>query len=103
MLKLQASNGKIDLKANNGSIAFGKDVEPYIEITEQERKQPLPNKYSWYAVENGKFVIKSREPSAEEKAADEAEAKRKAEYVSPEQRIKELENALDALLSGRVE
>lgn len=82
-------------------IAFNKDIEPYIEITEEARKQPLPNKYSWYAVENNKFVIKSRTPTAEEKAKDEAEAKRRAEYVSTEQRIKELEDALDALISGR--
>lgn len=82
-------------------IAFNKDIEPYIEITEEARKQPLPNKYSWYAVENNKFVIKSRTPTAEEKARDEAEAKRRAEYVSPEQRIKELEDAIDALISGR--
>lgn len=82
-------------------IAFNKDIEPYIEITEEARKQPLPNKYSWYAVENNKFVIKSRTPTAEEKARDEAEAKRRAECVSTEQRIKELEDALDALISGR--
>ena len=82
-------------------IAFNKDIEPYIEITEEARKQPLPNKYSWYAVENNQFVIKSRTPTAEEKARDEAEAKRRAEYVSPEQRIKELEDALEALISGR--
>lgn len=82
-------------------IAFNKDIEPYIEITEEARKQPLPNKYSWYAVENNKFVIKSRTPTAEEKAKDEAEVRRRAEYVSPEQRIKELEDALDALISGR--
>ena len=94
---------KVNYDETGKVIAFGKDVEPYIEITEAERKQPLPNRYSWYAVENGKFVIKAREPSAEEKAADEAEAKRKAEYVSPEQRIKELEDALDALLSGRTQ
>lgn len=84
-------------------IAFNKDIEPYIEITEEARKQPLPNKYSWYAVENNKFVIKSRTPTAEEKARDEAEAKRRAEYKSPEQRIKELEDALDALIGGRTE
>lgn len=82
-------------------IAFNKDIEPYIEITEEARKQPLPNKYSWYAVENNKFVIKSRTPTAEEKAKDEAEARRRAEYKAPEQRIKELEDALDALISGR--
>ena len=82
-------------------IAFNKDIEPYIEITEEARKQPLPNKYSWYAVENNKFIIKSRTPTAEEKAKDEADAKCRAEYKAPEQRIKELEDALDALLSGR--
>ena len=82
-------------------IAFNKDIEPYIEITEEARKQPLPNKYSWYAVENNKFVIKSRTPTAEEKAKAAAEAKRRAEYKAPEQRIKELEDALDALISGR--
>ena len=94
---------KVNYDDTGKVIAFDKEMEPYIEITEAERKQPLPNKYSWYAVDNGKFIIKSREPSAEEKAADEAEAKRKAEYVSPEQRIKELEDALDALLSGRTQ
>ena len=93
---------KVNYNPETGKvIAFGKDTEPYIEITEQQRKQPLQNKYSWYAVEDGKFVIKSRTPTAEEKAKDEAEAKRRAEYVSPEQRIKELEDAMDALLSGR--
>ena len=93
---------KVNYDSKTGKvIAFGKDIEPYIEITEEARKQPLPNKYSWYAVENNQFVIKSRTPTAEEKARDEAEAKRRAEYVSPEQRIKELEDALDALISGR--
>ena len=93
---------KVNYDSKTGKvIAFGKDIEPYIEITEEARKQPLPNKYSWYAVENNKFVIKSRTPTAEEKAKDEAEAKRRAEYVSPEQRIKELEDALEALISGR--
>lgn len=58
-------------------ISFGKDTKPYIEITEAERKQPLPNKYSYYAVENGKFVIKQREITAEEKAKDAETAKNK--------------------------
>ena len=94
---------KVNYDSKTGKVvAFNKDTEPYIEITEQERKQPLPNKYSWYAVEDGKFVIKSRTPTAEEKAKDEAEAKRRAEYVSPEQRIKDLEDAMDVLLSGRM-
>ena len=33
-------------KVTGKVIAFGKDIAPYIEITEKERKQPLPNKYA---------------------------------------------------------
>ena len=51
-------------------ISFGKDTKPYIEITEQERKQPLPDKYSYYDVVNGKFTIKRRNPTKEELEAD---------------------------------
>lgn len=51
-------------------IGFNKDTKPYIEITEAERKQPLPDKYSYYAVENGKFVVKQRTITDEEKARD---------------------------------
>lgn len=51
-------------------IAFNKDVLPYIEITEEERKQPLPNKYSYYAVVDGKFTIATREPTEAEATAD---------------------------------
>lgn len=58
-------------------IAFGKDLAPYIEITEEERRQPLPDKYSHYAVVNGKFTVVSREPTVEEKAKDAAQAKAK--------------------------
>ena len=63
------------IKANYDSktgkvVAFNKDIEPYIEITEQERKQPLPDKYSYYAVESGKFCIKRRTPTEEELARD---------------------------------
>lgn len=53
-------------------ISFGKDTQPYIEITEQERKQPLPDRYSYYAVVDGKFTIKRRTPTVEEVKADEA-------------------------------
>ena len=53
-------------------ISFGKDTQPYIEITEQERKQPLHDKYSYYAVVDGKFTIKRRTPTVEEVKADEA-------------------------------
>lgn len=47
-------------------ISFGKDVVPYIEITEEERRQPLPNKYAYYAVVDGKFTIVERKPTEEE-------------------------------------
>ena len=51
-------------------VSFGKDAQPYIEITEQERKQPLPDKYSYYAVINGEFTIKRRTPTSQEAKAD---------------------------------
>ena len=58
-------------------IAFNKDITPYIEITKEERKQPLPDKYSYYAVIDGKFTIARREPDEAEVAKDKAEAKAK--------------------------
>lgn len=66
---------KVNYNAETGKvISFGKDIEPYIEITEQERKQPLPDRYSYYAVEDGKFVIKRRIPTEEETKKDETQA-----------------------------
>ena len=63
---------KVNYNQETGKvISFGKDTKPYIEITEQERKQPLPDKYSYYAVVNGKFTIKRRTPTVEEVKADE--------------------------------
>lgn len=67
-------------------VSFGKDIQPYIEITEQERKQPLPDKYSYYAVINGKFTIKRRTPTAQEAKAD--------EIVSINKQIQELKQKL---------
>ena len=62
---------KVNYDSKNGKVvAFNKDTEPYIEITEQERLQPLPDKYSYYCVENGKFCIKRRTPTEEELAKD---------------------------------
>ena len=62
---------KVNYNQETGKvISCGKDTEPYIEITEQERKQPLPDKYSYYAVVNGKFTIKRRNPTKEELEAD---------------------------------
>lgn len=62
---------KVNYNPETGRVvAFNKDTEPYIEITEQERLQPLPDKYSYYCVENGKFCIKRRTPTEEELAKD---------------------------------
>lgn len=67
-------------------VSFGKDIQPYIEITEQERKQPLPDKYSYYAVINGEFTIKRRTPTSQEAKAD--------EIVSINKQIQELKQKL---------
>ena len=62
---------KVNYNQETGKvISFGKDTKPYIEITEQERKQPLPDRYSYYAVVDGKFTIKRRNPTKEELEAD---------------------------------
>lgn len=64
---------KVNYNQETGKvISFGKDTQPFIEITEQARKQPLPDKYSYYAVVDGKFTIKRRTPTVEEMKADEA-------------------------------
>ena len=66
---------KVNYNQETGKvISFGKDTQPYIEITEQERKQPLPDKYSYYAVVDGKFTIKRRTPTDEEVNRDKAQA-----------------------------
>ena len=63
---------KVNYNQETGKvISFGKDTKPYIEITEQERKQPLPDKYSYHAVVDGKCTIKRRTPTVEEVKADE--------------------------------
>lgn len=63
---------KVNYNQETGKvISFGKDTKPYIEITEQERKQPLPDKYSYYSVVDGKFTIKRRTPTVEEIKVDE--------------------------------
>ena len=63
---------KVNYNQETGKvISFGKDTQPFIEITEQERKQPLPDKYSYYAVVDGKFTIKRRTPTVEEIKVDE--------------------------------
>ena len=66
---------KVNYNQETGKvISFGKDTKPYIEITEQERKQPLPDKYSYYAIVDGKFTIKRRTPTDEEVNRDKAQA-----------------------------
>ena len=69
-------------------IGFDKAMTPYIEITEEQRRQPLPDKYSYYAVENGEFAIKRRTPSEAETKAD--------TVASINQQIRELQGKLAA-------
>lgn len=61
-------------------IAFNKNITPYIEITEEERRQPLPDKYSYYAVIDGKFTIAQRELTKEERKADKKKDKQKKKH-----------------------
>lgn len=66
---------KVNYNQKTGKvISFCKDTKPYIEITEQERRQPLPDKYSYYAVVDGKFTIKRRTPTIEELHKDDIQA-----------------------------
>ena len=80
---------KVNYDKDTGKvISFGKDTEPYIEITEQERKQPLPNRYSYYAVVDGKFTIATRTPTEDEIKKDKEQ--------SALQEIRELKEKLSA-------
>lgn len=80
---------KVNYNETTGKvIGFDKAMTPYIEITEEQRRQPLPDKYSYYAVENGEFVIKRRTPSEEETKAD--------SIASINQQIRELQGKLTA-------
>ena len=80
---------KVNYNETTGKvIGFNKAVTPYIEITEEQRRQPLPDKYSYYAVENGEFVIKRRTPSEAETKAD--------TIASINQQIRELQGKLSA-------
>lgn len=75
-------------EATGKVIGFDRAITPYIEITEEQRRQPLPDKYSYYAVENGEFVIKRRTPSEAETKAD--------SIASINQQIRELQGKLAA-------
>ena len=80
---------KVNYNETTGKvIGFDKAMTPYIEITEEQRRQPLPDKYSYYAVENGEFVIKRRTPNEAETKAD--------TVASINQQIKELQSKLSA-------
>ena len=80
---------KVNYNESTGKvIGFNKAMTPYIEITEEQRRQPLPDKYSYYAVENGEFVIKRRTPSEAETKAD--------TVASINQQIRELQGKLAA-------
>lgn len=80
---------KVNYNETTGKvIGFDKAMTPYIEITEEQRRQPLPDKYSYYAVENGEFVIKRRTPSEAETKAD--------SITSINQQIRELQGKLAA-------
>ena len=80
---------KVNYNETTGKvIGFNKAMTPYIEITEEQRRQPLPDKYSYYAVENGEFVIKRRTPSEAETKAD--------SIASINQQIRELQGKLSA-------
>lgn len=80
---------KVNYNETTGKvIGFDKAMTPYIEITEEQRRQPLPDKYSYYAVENGEFVIKRRTPSEAETKAD--------SIASINQQIRELQGKLAA-------
>ena len=80
---------KVNYNETTGKvIGFNKAMTPYIEITEEQRRQPLPDKYSYYAVENGEFVIKRRTPSEAETKAD--------SIASINQQIRELQDKLAA-------
>lgn len=80
---------KVNYNETTGKvIGFDKAMTPYIEITEEQRRQPLLDKYSYYAVENGEFVIKRKTPSEAETKAD--------TVASINQQIRELQGKLAA-------
>ena len=80
---------KVNYNETTGKvIGFDKAMTPYIEITEEQRRQPLPDKYSYYDVENGEVVIKRRTPSEAETKAD--------SIASINQQIRELQGKLAA-------
>lgn len=64
-------------KTTGKLVGINKNNLPYIEIDEKAPRPVLPDKYSYYAVENNTLVVKRNEPTEEEKARDAARAKNK--------------------------
>ena len=61
---------KINYNPDTGRvIGFNLDTEHFITL-DVDPRQPLPDKYSYYAVIDGQFCIRRREPTAEEDKAD---------------------------------
>ena len=58
---------KINYDPENGRvIGHGNENLPYIEVPGNETNLRLPDKYSYYAVIDGKYTVARREPTAEE-------------------------------------
>lgn len=61
---------KINYNPDTGRvIGFNLNTPHYITL-DVDPRQPLPDKYSYYAVIDGQFCIRRREPTAEEDKAD---------------------------------
>lgn len=61
---------KINYNPDTGRvIGFNLDTEHFISV-DVDPRQPLPDKYSYYAVIDGQFCIRRRSPTAEEDKAD---------------------------------
>ena len=61
---------KINYNPDTGRvIGFNLNTPHFISV-DVDPRQPLPDKYSYYAVIDGQFCIRRREPTAEEDKAD---------------------------------
>jgi hypothetical protein len=69
-------------------IGHGNENLPYIEVPGNETNLRLPDKYSYYAVIDGKYTVAHREPTPEELMQDAQESKA--------QRLKEIDTWLKA-------
>lgn len=61
---------KVNYNPDTGRvIGFNRDTPHFISV-DVDPRQPLPDKYSYYAVIDGQFCIRRRSPTAEEDKAD---------------------------------